>query len=114
MKITIDLDRLADLALDLESGHPIEAVLRKHGIHERWSAYDVVIRQQKNRRFLMSATNNAYQKQWAEAVKELEPCIKAMPCSVKALGTITMNATSPLCNFRLWSELINSGQTPEM
>jgi hypothetical protein len=83
MKTTIDLDRLAALTASLESGHPIEAVLRKHGIYERWSAYDVVIRQQKNWRFLMSATNNAYQKQWAEAVKELEPCIRAM---AKELG----------------------------
>jgi hypothetical protein len=78
MKTPIDLDRLAALALDLESGHPIEAVLRKHGIHERWSAYDVVIRQQKNRRFLASAVSELYQKQWAEAVKELEPCIRAI------------------------------------
>ena len=83
MKTTIDLDRLAVLALDLESGHPIEAVLRKHGIHERWSAYDVVIRQQKNRRFLMSAVSDQYKEEWAEAVKELEPCIKAM---AKELG----------------------------
>ena len=83
MKITIDLDRLAALALDLESGHPIEAVLRKHGIHERWSAYDVVIRQQKNRRFLASAVSDHYKKFWKEAVKELEPCIKAM---AKELG----------------------------
>jgi hypothetical protein len=83
MKTPIDLDRLAALAFDLESGHPIEAVLRKHEIPDRWSAYDVVIRQQKNRRFLMSATNNAYQKKWAEAVKELEPCVRAM---AKELG----------------------------
>jgi hypothetical protein len=78
MKTTIDLDRLAALAFDLELGHPIEAVLRAHKIPDRWSAYDVVIRQQKNRRFLASAVSEPYQKQWAEAVKELEPCIKAM------------------------------------
>jgi hypothetical protein len=83
MKTTIDLDRLAALALDLESGHPIEAVLRKHGIHDRWSAYDVVIRQQKNRRFLASAVSDQYKKKWAEAVKELEPCIRAI---AKELG----------------------------
>ena len=83
MKTPIDLDRLAALALDLKLGHPIEAVLRKHGIHERWSAYDVVIRQQKNRRFLASAVSEPYQKQWADAVKKLEPCIKAM---AKELG----------------------------
>ena len=83
MKTPIDLDRLAALAFDLESGHPIEAVLRKHGIHERWSAYDVIVRQQKNRRFLASAVSELYQKQWAEAVKELEPCIRAI---AKELG----------------------------
>jgi hypothetical protein len=49
---TIDLDRLAALTFDFESGHPIESVLRAHNIPDRWSAYDVVIQQQKNRRFL--------------------------------------------------------------
>lgn len=83
MKTTIDLDRLADLALDLESGHPIEAVLRKHEIPGHWSAYDVVTRQQMNRRFLASAVSDHYKKSWKEAVKELEPCIKAM---AKELG----------------------------
>lgn len=76
MKNTIDLDRLAELALDLESGHPIEAVLRKHEIPDRWSAYDVVIRQKKNRSFLAAAVSDHYKKLWAEAVKELEPCIR--------------------------------------
>jgi hypothetical protein len=83
MKTTIDLDRLAALAYDLESGHPIEKVLRAHKIPARWSAYDVVIRQQKNRRFLASAVSELYQKQWKEAVKELDPCIKEI---AKELG----------------------------
>jgi hypothetical protein len=83
MKAAIDLDVLAALALDLESGHPIEAVLRAHKIPGSYSAYDVVIRQQKNRRFLASAVSELYQKQWKEAVKELEPCIRAM---AKELG----------------------------
>lgn len=83
MKITIDLDRLADLALDLESGHPIEAVLRKHGIPDRWSAYDVVMRQQMNRRSLGWVVSDHYKKLWKEAVEELEPCIREM---AKELG----------------------------
>jgi hypothetical protein len=83
MKTTIDLDRLAALTYDLESGHPIEAVLRAHKIPARYSAYDVVIRQRRNRRFLASAVSELYQNQWAAAVKELEPCIKAI---AKELG----------------------------
>ena len=78
MKTTIDLDALAALALDLESGHPIEGVLRANGIHERWSAYDVVIRHQKDRAHLASAASDYYKKFWKEAVKELEPCIRAI------------------------------------
>jgi hypothetical protein len=75
VKSTIDLDRLAELAMDLESGHPIEVVLRRHGVHERWSAYDVVIRHQKDRGYLATATSDYYKKFWKDAVEDLQPCI---------------------------------------
>ena len=61
MLTTIDLDRLAALAFDLESGHPIEAVLRAHKIPGSYSAYDVVTSQQRNRRFLASAVSEPYE-----------------------------------------------------
>jgi hypothetical protein len=75
MKATIDLDRLAELAMDLESGHPIEAVLRRHGIPEHLSAYDVVRRHQKNRGYLATAKSDFYKKFWKGAVAYLQPCI---------------------------------------
>lgn len=74
----IDLDHLASATANLECGHPIEAVLRQHGIPDRWSAYDVVERQQKNQRNLESAKSEFYKQFWADAVKELQPCIAAI------------------------------------
>ena len=75
---TVDLDRLADLTADLECGHPIEAVLRSYGIHPRWSAYDVVVRQQKNREYLEKAVSPDFKTAWKNAVNELAPCIVAI------------------------------------
>ena len=81
----IDLDQLATATADLECGHPIEAVLRSHGIHPRWSAYDVVRRQQKNREYLEKAVSPEFKAAWKKAVNELAPCIVAIAKQLETL-----------------------------
>lgn len=73
-----DLGKLITLTEDLECGHPIEAILRQHGIHERWSACEVVMRQAKSREYAATAVSDYYRQFWKDAVAELEPCIKAI------------------------------------
>ena len=74
----IDIPALLDATADLECGHPIEAVLRAHGIPERHSAYDVVHRYERNLEFARSAISDHYRKSWKAAAAELRPVVVAI------------------------------------
>ena len=78
LKPVVDIPALLDATKDLESGHPIEAVLRQHGIPARHSAYEVVNRYKKNLDYYDLALNSVYEERWRKAVKELEPVVKAI------------------------------------
>lgn len=75
-KKTINVTPLLSATLDLESGHPLESILAQHNMPPRVSAYDVVVRYQKNVRYQQEAITDYYKSQWAEAVAYLEPVIK--------------------------------------
>lgn len=77
-KKSINVTRLLSATLDLESGHPIESILAQHGMPPRVSAYDVVIRYQKNVEYHKSATTDYYKKQWADAVAYLDPVVRTI------------------------------------
>jgi len=77
-KKPIDITPLLSATLDLESGHPIEAILVQHGMPPRVSAYEIVVRYKKNVEYHQTATTDYYKKHWAEAVAYLEPVLKAI------------------------------------
>ena len=77
LKPVVDIPALLAATMDLESGHPIEGVLRQHGIH-RHSAYETVERYKKNLAHYESAVDLIYIGLWRDAVKELEPVVKAI------------------------------------
>jgi|GEM_PF-6375902 len=76
--MTTDLDHLATLTADLESGHHIETVLARYDIPSEWSAFDVVKRQQHNRRNQASASTEVWREKWKAAAIGLNPCIEAI------------------------------------
>ena len=78
IKPVVDIPALLEATADLESGHPIEIVLRQHGIPDRWTAYEVVDRYRKNLAHYESATTAFYVDHWAKACRELEPVVKAI------------------------------------
>ena len=78
LKPVVDIPSLLDATKDLESGHPIEGILRQHGIPDRHTAYEVVKRYKKNLDYYENAVASIYVDRWRKAVKELEPVVKAI------------------------------------
>ena len=78
IKPVVDIPALLAATMDLESGHPIEGVMRHHGIPARHSAYEVVKRYKKNLDYCDLALNSVYEERWRKAVKDLEPVVKAI------------------------------------
>jgi hypothetical protein len=77
IKPVVNIDALLAATKDLESGHPIEGVLKQHGFRYS-SAYDVMRRYQKDLAYYDLALNSFYEERWRKAVKELEPVVKAI------------------------------------
>jgi hypothetical protein len=77
IKPVVNIDALLESTMDLESGHPVEGVLKHHGIH-RDSAYETVERYKKNLAHYESAVDLTFIGLWRDAVKELEPVVKAI------------------------------------
>ena len=78
IKPVVDIPALLAATMDLESGHPIEGVLKQHCIPARHSAYEVVKRYKKNLDYYENALDSIYEDRWRKAVKELEPVVKAI------------------------------------
>lgn len=75
---TINIEKLLGATCDLESGHPVEAVLAQHGIPDNYSAYDVVCRHQSDIEHHRTAVSDFYIKKWKAHVAELRPVVAAV------------------------------------
>jgi hypothetical protein len=75
---TIDIAALLDATADLESGHPVEAVLMAHGCTARDSAYEVVRRYDLALRREQTASTPAWCGYWAIRARQLRPCVEAI------------------------------------
>lgn len=75
---TPDIPTLLAATCDLESGHPIEAVLRAHGVPERHSAYDVVRHYKRLQDRAYYAGSIPVMGLWNSQAKILRPCVLAI------------------------------------
>jgi hypothetical protein len=90
----MNLDKLLTTTANLESGHPIEAVLAQNGISRRYSAYDVVLRYKKILSFYEGATTQQYKTTWANAAANLEPVINAIEKYLRTLEAAAKEGVS--------------------
>ena len=87
IKPVVDIPALLESTMDLESGHPVDGILRQHNIPARHSAYDVVKRYKKNLDYYQMSVDSIYVDRWRKAVKKLEPVVKAIEDNLELIDS---------------------------
>jgi hypothetical protein len=69
---------LQQATVDLESGHPIEAILLDLGINENWTAYEVVCRWHVHQMIAETAQTDFARNRAKCFVRQLQPVVDAI------------------------------------